>query len=208
MHEIIYTLIPGDWVSEIAKQYGVIVRLISSIPTDDGSLLETVELSSSRDNIKDVISHLSRRKDVKFCEMEILGKDHALGMIRSDAAMIRNRIAGMNLFIDAAKSSLNGSIRYILLTCDESVIKEFRKDLSRHGKIESIKKISGRVITAKDEEILKLAMRAGFYEYPKRSGIQEIARMLGVSPLEVVKSLRTAQKKVLTWYLLGMKLKR
>lgn len=208
MYEIVFTFAPNDWITEVSKQYNTVVRLISSIPREKDELLEMVELSSPNDNVEDVIAHLSKRKDVLDTDMIVLNKGRAFGSVHSRGSKVRKRLAEMDAFIDAAKSDKSGSVHYILLTCSEAVVNAFMKDLPKVGKVESISKLEGHVITAKDEAVLSLAARAGFYEYPKRSSIRDLARMLNMANMDVTESLRLAQRKVIECYLLGVKLKR
>lgn len=208
MHEIVFTFTPNDWISDIAKQYNTIVKIIASIPKEKDLLVEMVELSSPNDNVEDVIAYLSKRKEVEDTDLIALNKGRAYGRVQSRASKLRKRIAEMDAFIDAAKSDRNGSMTYIILTCSQPVVNAFMKDLSKSGKVESINKLEGHVITAKDESVLSLASRAGFYEYPKRSSIRDLARMLNMPNLDITESLRTAQKKIIECYLLGVKLRR
>ena len=208
MHEIIFTFTPGDWMTDVSKQYSTVIRIIASVPGEKDDLTETVELSSPGDNVEDVVAYISKRKGVIDSDLLVLNKGRAFGTVHSRGSKLRRRIAKMDAVIDAAKSDRNGTVRYIILTCSAGVVNTFMKELSKLGKLESISKLEGHVITAKDESVLSLASRAGFYEYPKRSSIRDLARMLNMANIDVTESLRLAQRKVIEGYLLGIRLKR
>ncbi|MEM2070066.1 MAG: helix-turn-helix domain-containing protein [Archaeoglobaceae archaeon] len=52
-------------------------------------------------------------------------------------------------------------------------------------------------MTFKEEEILKIALEKGFFEYPRKIKLEELAKQLEIAPSTLSEILRRAQKKML-----------
>jgi predicted DNA binding protein len=56
-------------------------------------------------------------------------------------------------------------------------------------------------LTAKEYEILRLALERGFFDYPKKIRLEELAKLLGISKSTTSELLRRAIKKVIEEYI-------
>ncbi|MEM0022686.1 MAG: helix-turn-helix domain-containing protein, partial [Archaeoglobaceae archaeon] len=59
-------------------------------------------------------------------------------------------------------------------------------------------------MTFREEEILRTALEKGFFDYPKRIKLEELAKIFNISPSTLSEILRRAQKKVLERYFKGL----
>lgn len=55
-------------------------------------------------------------------------------------------------------------------------------------------------VTYREEEILKIALEKGYFDFPKRIKLDELAEMLGIAPSTLSEILRRGQKKILEKY--------
>lgn len=55
-------------------------------------------------------------------------------------------------------------------------------------------------VTYREEEILKLALERGYFDFPKRIKLEELAALLNIAPSTLSEILRRGQKKVLERY--------
>jgi len=55
-------------------------------------------------------------------------------------------------------------------------------------------------ITYREEEILKIALEKGYFDFPKRIKLEELAKLFGIAPSTLSEILRRGQKKVLEKY--------
>ncbi|AOL15955.1 bacterio-opsin activator [Sulfolobus sp. A20] len=55
-------------------------------------------------------------------------------------------------------------------------------------------------ITARQEQILKVALEAGFFDYPRRIGLKELAKKLNMSPSSLSEIIRRAEKNIIVEY--------
>ncbi|WP_338600846.1 helix-turn-helix domain-containing protein [Sulfolobus tengchongensis] len=55
-------------------------------------------------------------------------------------------------------------------------------------------------ITARQEQILRIALEAGFFDYPRRIGLKDLAKKLNMSPSSLSEIIRRAEKNIITAY--------
>lgn len=55
-------------------------------------------------------------------------------------------------------------------------------------------------ITYREEEILKIALEKGYFDFPKRVKLEQLAEFFGIAPSTLSEILRRGQKKVLEKY--------
>jgi predicted DNA binding protein len=106
----------------------------------------------------------------------------------------------------------NGNEIYIILIRDKQELRNAAKDLESFSELISIrpvtieKAMSNSVVlskpkyprlTKREKEILGSAIREGFFEYPKRVRVDDIARIHGVSKAYVSITIRRAIRKII-----------
>ncbi|WP_081423301.1 helix-turn-helix domain-containing protein [Archaeoglobus fulgidus] len=55
-------------------------------------------------------------------------------------------------------------------------------------------------MTYREEEILKIALEKGYFDFPKRVKLEQLAEFFGIAPSTLSEILRRGQKKVLEKY--------
>ena len=56
------------------------------------------------------------------------------------------------------------------------------------------------VLTEKQEKIFWLALKGGFFDYPRKIGTQELSAKLGISPATLSEILRRGTRRILEHY--------
>jgi hypothetical protein len=91
-----------------------------------------------------------------------------------------------------------------LLISGEDTLKKITDRLSSKGVKYEISKIShlsaGSDLTARQEQIAKIALELGYFEFPKKIGIEELSKRLGISAGNLSEILRRAEKNILSKY--------
>ena len=90
------------------------------------------------------------------------------------------------------------------ITCDdESFLELLRKLESYDVHFEMIykgKPSDKTDITYREEEILKIALEKGFFDFPRKIKLEELADFFGIAPSTLSEILRRGQKKILEKY--------
>jgi predicted DNA binding protein len=102
--------------------------------------------------------------------------------------------------------STSGNVRkHILLVPDKSCFEKHLQDFQKNYKVIEVKweEATSKELTAKQHELLKLALETGYFDFPKKIHIRELAKTIGVSTAALAETLNTAKKKILEKYFEG-----
>ncbi len=58
-------------------------------------------------------------------------------------------------------------------------------------------------LTAKQQEVVRLAKHAGYYDYPRKTCTKELAKQLGISPATTIEHLRKAENRLIEQVVAG-----
>ncbi len=98
-----------------------------------------------------------------------------------------------------------GRMKWLLITDDNRTIGKIYDELAEEGydvKIERVTAFGGKkILTERQEEVVRVAFSSGYFEYPKRTGSSKLAGRLGISVSTLSEILRAAQRRILAEYL-------
>ena len=125
------------------------------------------------------------------------------------ALMVRRRCTVCRALLSHGAFVLSGSIggsrraefRFLV---DPAGLKRLLRRLERLGVSFSVKRLKAcrleASLTEVQEQALMDALREGFFDYPRRIGLSELARKLGVAPSTLSEVLRRGLRRVLEDY--------
>jgi predicted DNA binding protein len=91
-----------------------------------------------------------------------------------------------------------------ILVSGEDTLKELTKRLESKGvncTIEEISRLTKKEdLTTRQEQIVKMALEFGYFEFPKKIRLVELSEKLGISAGTLSEILRRAEKHILSKY--------
>lgn len=98
-----------------------------------------------------------------------------------------------------------GRMKWLLVTDGNRTVGLLSRKLREHGcdvQVERVTPLRGtEVLTTRQEEVLRKAFAAGYFDYPRKTGSAKIAAELGISASTLSEVLRAAQRRILSEYL-------
>lgn len=184
------------WIYKISKEFPEeIITLNYSNPLSETK--RQVFLSTiSKKSIKEIYSKLQKEKQIK--DLEVFGDNIKLIFQLN----FLQKIIHHKLTIIFPVTIHNGYAT-IEIFANESQVKLFEKVF---GKIK-ILKISDEInkkenLTLKQKEILETAYMLGYFSYPRKISLTELARHLKISKATLSENLRVAENKIIMNYFL------
>ncbi|SAI86744.1 helix-turn-helix domain-containing protein [Saccharolobus solfataricus] len=208
-----YTVILShdDWsrYTEKFDEEELYVKVVRRIPSLDG-LTENVMgviYAKDKDSYKQIVKMLSRNATtIDFKIIDLYKNKSGIRAIYASVESLRGRIAE-RLLRDCRIFSMNETIyegmeRWSIIADSENFIKIIPevKELTYEFKI--IEESSNPFLSVKEEltpkelAILKLAFDRGYFETPKRIGLEDLANELGISKPAIMQVLRKAIAKL------------
>jgi len=202
MEAVIGLKIPKNWMTEISEKCDARVRIIERKPYADYGSQDLVEIDA--EDMKEVLESIQRNPLVSKVEISSLEKGRALAAVSTQECLPCHVLITSGCFLVTATTKEDGRTEWTLIASRKESFKDLIGKLEKSGcevKLESLKRISRReILTDRQEEILLIAFQKGYFDYPKRISIRQLARICNVSISTMSEILRKGQKKLMKTY--------
>lgn len=203
---------PHSWVLELLKYYPVKVEILDCKPVkgSQDKVNEVFELKCKTQYIKEIIEKLRSSKEID--NLDIFTVDQRIGTIYG--ALRTKHCSVCRLFSDSSECFLGSAIydiedKYVKwrLIAHVDILNELITKLQENNieiKIESISNVhdseENLTLTLTQEKSLKIALKLGFFDYPRKVTLRELSKIMNISPSTLTEIMRNALRKVLLKY--------
>jgi hypothetical protein len=198
---------PHSWIKRVAATFPAVVRLLDCRSLSDGKgVQELFEITSSSELSEKIVNCL--RQDNYVYDIDIVKAERGkiIGSLKTHKCTACRTFAEANCFLISANSKPNGKLEWTLLGSD-TMVKSLMRELEREnvsGEVVRISKLKDEEdLTARQENLLQIALEKGYFEFPKKVTLRQLAKTLDVSPATLTEILRRAQKRVIQEHFRG-----
>jgi len=198
---------PHSWIKRVAAEFPAVIRVLDCRTLPDGEgVQELFEITSAPDVSEKIVNYL--RQDSYVYDIDIVKADQGrvIGSLKTHKCTACKTFAGANCFLVSATSKPDGKLEWAVLGSD-TMVKTLMRELEGQnvtGEVLRISKIRGdEELTARQETILQIALEKGYFEFPKKMTLRQLAKALDVSPATLTEILRRGQKRVLQEHFRG-----
>ncbi len=202
---------PHSWVIELLRYYPAKVEIFDCKAIAHDKVSEIFEVKCDPKHVKDVVERLKKSRYISHLEIfeSDIKKGRIYGVLRTAHCSV------CELFSKTSECFLGSAIydienRYVRWTMivRMDLLEVMLKRLLANGLEVHVERISniGREersreeLTLKQEQMLKLAWRLGFFDFPRKITLQKLSRLTGLSPATVAEVLRSGLKKLVSSY--------
>lgn len=198
---------PHSWIKRVAANFPAVIRVLDcrNLPNKQG-VQELFEITCAPELSEKVVEFL--RQDDYVYDVDIVkGKrGRIIGSLKTKKCTACRTFAGANCFLVSATSKPDGKLEWTLLGSD-MMLKSLLKDLQDTQVIAHVLRVSKleeeKELTVRQEYILQIALEKGYFEFPKKITLRQLAKALEVSPATLTEILRRGQKRVLQEHFKG-----
>jgi predicted DNA binding protein len=203
MLEAVISVSIPDFVGDISKKHNAMVKILGCVPFSSGGAKSLLEIRASKERLPGVMKDFKDSSGFSEVDMAQTGKDKMLASVSSTKCAICSTMAGSGCFLISATAKDNFLYWTVLASSNEQ-IKGLIERMKANGMAASILRItnisSKEELTKRQEDILRIALEKGYFDYPKRISIRELAALFGISISTLSEILRSGQKKVMSSY--------
>jgi len=140
---------------------------------------------------------------------ELATKGHVEGKssvwLESEGCPVCNTILSHDAFLVSGKSMQNNIITYSFMVPTFEAYKGIITDLEKAGHKVNVRKVGKfeqkiGVLTENQERIFWLALKSGFFDYPRQVKMAELSAKIGISPATLSESIRRGTRRLLEHY--------
>ncbi len=197
----------GDsWIRDILLKHKVTIKFLGWLPdSGDGKAGKSlIEIRGKEEEIEDIPDTLKENPFICKLQISKVGKASILGAIEVNNCAICKAVQGTDCFLTHGVTTEDGSLLLKIMAGERKSLRNFILRLEEDDcevEIISLRDPEKEdILTERQEEILKTAYEMGYFEYPKKISIKELAERLNMSISTLSETLRKSEKKVLRYY--------
>ncbi len=204
MEAVISLKIPLNWMSEIPEKHPVTIKVIERVPFSDKGVKDLVEIAGPQDVMEEVLRDIKKNPLVSKMDTTMTDKGKIIGAITTSRCEICRILTDADVFLISAESKGEGKVEWTLILSEKDVLKQIfdhLKTKSVDADLVKLTKIDDKeTLTDRQDKITHVAFERGYFDYPKRISLRELARMFDVSPSTLSEILRKGQRKIVLDY--------
>jgi len=204
MEAVLALKIPQNWMSEIPQKHPVTIRVIDRVPYSEKGVKDLVEIAGPDDVMAEVLEDIRKNPLVSKVETTVTERGKVIGAVTTARCEICRILTDSDVFLISAESKGSGRVEWTLVVSDKSVLKNLFDHLKAkgvEGELVKLTKIDDKEsLTERQDKITHVAFERGYFDYPKRISLRELARMFEVSPSTLSEILRKGQRKIVLDY--------
>ncbi|UCE44798.1 MAG: helix-turn-helix domain-containing protein [Methanobacteriota archaeon] len=195
---------PENWISDVSARYSADIRVIDRMPYAEEGVKDLVEISAPSDVMEDVLNAIRKNPLVARVDTTVTEKGKVISAVTTARCQICRILTDADVFLISAQSRADGKVEWTLILSDKHVLKEIFDHLKTkevEAELVKLTKIDDKEsLTERQDKITQVAFERGYFDYPKRISLRDLARMFDVSPSTLSEILRKGQRKIVLDY--------
>ena len=210
MEALLSLAMPCSWIYNLAKEHQVRVLLIDTVMTEEDITRDLVEINLRDRDSETIIGHIEEFEHVVSVEITERHKGRLLAIVE-----VRNcpgclSLTTADVFLLAAHTTEEQRLEWKVAFSNREDLDNLIQELQGTGTDVELVRVSNTIddglrLTDRQLRIVEVAFKRGYYDYPKRISIRELARIFGVSTATVSEILRRGQRKIIKEHFEGKK---
>lgn len=205
---VLRVTLPCSWVTEATRGSGAVLNIVEQKPAGPRTLQSLVEIDPGEQDPNEIVETLRANRFVHSVEAIVPPKGKILAALQVDNCHACHELANSECFLTDATASEGGGLEWRLLAPRRSSTESLVATLKKRGipvELVSIKTVKGSgTLTDRQARVLSLAYELGYFEFPKKINLTDLAKRLGVSKAALSETLRTGEEKILHAYFQGL----
>ena len=205
---VLRVTLPCSWVTEVTGEYGATLSVVEQKPAAGRTLQSLVEIDPGESDPNALVEALRANRFIHEVEAIVPPRGKILATLLVDNCHACRELAHSECFLTDATATGRGGLEWRLLAPRRSSIESLVATLQKRGipvELVSIKSVKGSgILTDRQARVVSLAYELGYFEFPKRINLTDLAKKVGVSKAALSETLRTGEEKILHAYFQGL----
>jgi predicted DNA binding protein len=204
---VISTDIERHWIGEITRLFPVHVSLKDVIIDESGLILNLIDIDLRGVSPELVTDSLKDIENVESVQVSEVSEGKIVAVVGLSRCEICRALMESGCFFNSARNE-DGSLIWTFIAPQKLYARKLESTMNDLGiNFELIKILSLRekaVLTQRQEELLRVAFEGGYFDFPKKMGVRELANQMDSSSASVSETLRKAVRTLVERHLSEM----
>ena len=195
---------PHRWMEVAVGDYSADVEILDSklLSADSVEHLFDIQVNPSR--MEELVRAMRRDRDLTELEVIRSKNGHIYGAASSGRCTLCKEVAKSRCFLSSVSVTSREKAQWTVMGSDRSftgLVRSLEKKRIPY-EVRLRKELEDTdLLTTRQEQILSIAYERGYFDFPKKMGLRELAGETGVRTSTLAEILRRGQRKVLGEYL-------
>lgn len=189
------------WITDLAADRSCSVTVTECIPWRKKGGQALFEVNGLEGDAAEAMDEVRARPEIISLEVVESSEGRVVGSVAMRELWIIWAIVDCGCFLESAWSNGDGLAYFRVLSGSEGSLPNLIKAISSRGVTIEISRINRTVdrpvLTRKQEKLLRLALERGFFDYPRRVTLDELALMSGMSTSTVAETIKRGERNIL-----------
>ncbi len=194
-----------SWFTDIAQKFDTTITILETkTRPEETGFTDLIEIQDPQNLREQLIHEIQVHPRVLEVNSATSRKGVIMCMVKTDRPGLPLLLNGSDCFRISICAIPTGEMEWKLISPGESAVRLLYKELHDQGikpRLVSKSQITREaLLTLRQERILQTAYKRGFFDYPKRVSIRELARVFQISISTISEILRKSEKKIVATY--------
>jgi predicted DNA binding protein len=204
MEAVVSLSMPDHWITDVVELYPSVIKIIDSKAMDKGVRdLVQIEVENEEDLPK-VIEQVRKNPYIFNVDISAIDKSKALAVFSTNECIVCRLLAGSECFLTRSTTTKDGRINWTMLVTEKKALQELIENLKKVNAEPKLVKLTEITdtdeLTMRQEQITRMAFERGYFDFPRRIGLRELAKMFNISTSTLSEILRKGQRRIMMRY--------
>lgn len=204
LEAVLSVALPDCWITTLAPRHGIEIRVIDRKLIKPDRMKDLFEAQVPKEKVEQLVEDIRRHPAVRNVEVVSTERGKLVGITSAVNCGGCSALARSECFVAGAVCRKGPAFEWNLIFRNREALGRLVARLQRRGYTVRLLRLTevreAAPLTRRQEEILAKAFELGYFEYPKKIRLEQLAGRLGVSKSTVSQVLRKAQTKVVAAY--------
>jgi len=195
---------PHEWIQLVTEGYSADVEILDSKMPSKGITQHLFDIQAHGSQTEELLEAIKKDRDVTEVEAVKTKGGHIYGSASSRRCTVCKTVAQSKCFLATVAISSKEGARWTVLGSGESfsgLLKTLEKEGVPYEVLEKRNLEDSDLLTSRQEQILSIAFQMGYFDFPKKAGLKEVAEQTGIKTSTLAEIVRRGQKKIVGEYL-------
>jgi predicted DNA binding protein len=204
MEVVLKIKIPQSWIENIGIKYNAPIKFLDCMPFGKSGGRGLIEITATDKEIENIVEDIKKHEDTCRVDISPLPTGGVLGSVVTKRCVACQALTGSSCFLTSAESIKDGHVEWKLITGEKGSLLELIKKLEGMGcevELKKSRKLTKRaLLTERQEQIVRIAFEKGYFDVPKNTTIDGLAKLFNISPSTLAEILQRGEKKIIDQY--------
>jgi predicted DNA binding protein len=204
MEAVVSLALPDNWITDVVEMYPSVIRIIDTKEMKEG-VRDLVQIDvENEEDLPKVIERLRSNPNLFNVDVSAIDKGRVLAAFSTNQCVACRLMAGADCFLTGSTTTKDNRLKWTMLVTQKKALQELIDNLSKINAEPKLVKLTELTdtdeLTKRQEQVTRMAFERGYFDFPRRVGLKELATTFGVSTSTLSEILRKGQRRIMMRY--------